>query len=80
VQLLDVAIKKQEDTCKYYNELKIAIANELLKIFYHDKQNTYFLRKIVVFYQAGKRLETSQSNRNRLSKKGNLKQYYFDDD
>jgi hypothetical protein len=41
LQLLDVAIKKQEDTRKYYNELKIAIANELLKTFYHDKQNTY---------------------------------------
>jgi hypothetical protein len=41
LQLLDVAIKKQEDTRKYYNELKTAIANELLKTFYHDKQNTY---------------------------------------
>jgi hypothetical protein len=42
LQLLDVAIKKQEDTRKYYNELKTAIANELLKTFYHDKQNTYY--------------------------------------
>jgi hypothetical protein len=41
LQLLDVAIQKQEDTRKYYNELKTAIAHELLKTFYHDKQNTY---------------------------------------
>jgi hypothetical protein len=41
LQLLDVAIKKQEDTRKYYNELKTAIADELLKTFYHDKENTY---------------------------------------
>jgi hypothetical protein len=41
LQLLDVAIQKQEDTRKYYTELKTAIAHELLKTFYHDKQNTY---------------------------------------
>ena len=36
LQLLDVAIQKQEDTRKYYTELKTAIAHELLKTFSHD--------------------------------------------
>ena len=36
LQLLDLAIQKQEDTRKYYNELKTAIAHELLKTFTHD--------------------------------------------
>ena len=36
LQLLDVAIQKQEDTRKFYNELKTAIAHELLKTFTHD--------------------------------------------
>ena len=38
LQLLDVAIQKQEDTRKYYNELKTAIAHELLKSF-HTKSH-----------------------------------------
>ena len=33
LQLLDVAIQKQDDTRKYYTELKTAIAHELLKVF-----------------------------------------------
>ena len=36
LQLLDAAIQKQEDTKKYYTELKTAIAHELLKTFTHD--------------------------------------------
>ena len=36
LQLLDVAIQKQENTRKYYTELKTAIAHELLKTFTHD--------------------------------------------
>lgn len=33
LQLLDVAIKKQEETRQYYNHLKTVIAHELLKNF-----------------------------------------------
>jgi hypothetical protein len=36
LQLLDIAIQKQEDTRKYYTELKTLIAHELLKTFTHD--------------------------------------------
>jgi hypothetical protein len=33
LQLLDVAIQKQEETRKYYSQLKTVIAHELLKTF-----------------------------------------------
>lgn len=38
LQLLDVAIKKQEETRQYYNQLKTAIAHDLLTNF-HSKSH-----------------------------------------
>jgi hypothetical protein len=42
VAAADVAIKKSKKTpAQYYNELKPLDSKQTLKVFYHDKQNTY---------------------------------------